>query len=93
MRTVASKKIADIPWGPWRTRASFFLAPARPGLLMISHNARSPPQLDHAGIYLLSEGKVEKVLPGWIHGVKVSPDGCKAAIGYSPAMSAKIERP
>jgi len=83
------QKFADIPWGPWRARAGFLVIPVRPGILMLSYNARSPEQIDHAGVYLLRRGHVEKIAPGWILGVKVSPNGCNVALNYAPFMSRK----
>jgi hypothetical protein len=83
------EKIAEIPWGPWRSRASFFVSPARPGVLMVSNNARSPSQIDHAGVYLLRDGHVKKLVTGWVLGIKVSPDGCSAALSYWPQMTLK----
>jgi len=83
------QKIADIPWGPWRARGGFLVAPVRPGLLMVSYNARSPSEIDHAGIYLLRDNHVEKVVAGWVLGMKVSPDGCRLALNFAPFMSLK----
>ena len=83
------EKFADVPWGPWRSSGSFFVSPARPGVLMVSNNARSPSQIDYAGVYLLSDGHVKKLVTGWVLGMKVSPDGCSAALSYWPRMTLK----
>ena len=83
------EKIADIPWGPWRSSGGFFMTPVRPGLLMVSHNARSQHQIHHAGIYLLANGHVQKLIAGWVLSIKASPDGCNVAFSYSSQMSRK----
>ena len=48
-------------------------------------------RLAHAGLYLLNAGRVEKLAKGWIAGlaVAVSPDGCRIAFSYSPAVTEK----
>jgi hypothetical protein len=83
------EKIADIPWGPWRSRSSFFVSPSKIGLLMGSHNFVNEIDLGAAGIYLLRAGKVEKILTGWIQELVVSPDGCKVAFTFAPAVRLK----
>jgi len=83
------EKFADVPWGSWRSSGSFFMTPVRPGLLMVSHNALSPSQIHHAGVYLLRNGHVKKLIAGWVLSIKASPDGCNVAFSYSPYMSRK----
>jgi hypothetical protein len=87
------EKILEIPWGPWRSSASFFPFPARAGLVMASSNfnVRDNSDLGHAGLYLLSDGRVEKILSGWIANleVAVSPNGCKIAFTYAPVVTRK----
>jgi hypothetical protein len=84
------EKIADVPWGPWRT-ASLAIAPTKVGLVMASSNFQSTTDLGNAGLYLLKDGKVERILNGWIEGLAlaVSPDGCKAAFAFAPVVSMK----
>ena len=82
------EKIAEIPWGPWRSSASFFVFPAKPGLVLYSHNARNEFDIAHAGLYLLHK-KVEQVLRGWVVGLAVAPDGCKLAFTYARNMTRK----
>jgi hypothetical protein len=88
------EKILDIPWGPWRSSASFFPFPTRIGVVMASSNfnVRNSNDLAHAGLYLSTrEGRVEKLLKAWIEGlgVRVSPDGCKIAFTYAPVVTRK----
>jgi hypothetical protein len=87
------ERIADIPWGPWRSAASFFPFPTRVGLVMASSNfnVRNSNDLAHAGIYLLSDGRVNKLLTAWIEGlgVAVSPNGCKIGFTYAPIVTRK----
>lgn len=83
------EKIADVPWGPWRSRASFFVFPTRAGLVLYSHNARSEFEIAYAGLYLFSAGKVERIVAGWVVGTAVSPDGCKLAFTYAPTITRK----
>jgi hypothetical protein len=83
------EKIADIPWGPWRSRASFLVFPAQAGLILYSHNARDDQDIAHAGLYLLSKGKVEQVVSGWVLGLAIAPDGCRLAFTYAPNMTRK----
>lgn len=76
------EKIADLPWGPWR-QAGLAVFPTRAGLVLASSAA--------AGLYLLHAGQVDKLLEGRIAGlaVAVSPDGCRIAFSYSPAVTEK----
>lgn len=83
------EKIADVPWGPWRSRASFFVFPVRPGLVLYSHNARNEFDIAYAGLYLFNAGKVERIVAGWVVGTAVSPDGCKLAFTYAPTITRK----
>jgi hypothetical protein len=87
------EKIADIPWGPWRSSASFFPFPTRVGLVMASHNfnVRNRNDLAHAGLYLFNGSGIEKLLGGWLGNafVAVSPDGCTIAFSFSPTVSDK----
>jgi hypothetical protein len=88
------EKIVDIPWGPWRSSASFRPFPTRAGVVMASSNfnVRDSTDLAHAGLYLLrNEGPVEKVLSAWIDGleVSVSPDGCMIAFTYARVVTRK----
>lgn len=85
------EKITDIPWGPWRSRASFSVVPTRAGLVLTSSNARSKKDLGDAGLYLLADGTVEHLVPGWIagHGLMVSPDGCKVAFTRAAEITRK----
>ena len=86
------EKLADIPWGPWRA-AGLDTAPTRAGLVMASSNfnVRNANDLEHAGLYLLSNGRVEKILRAWVASlaVAVSPDGCSIAFTYAPVMTQK----
>jgi hypothetical protein len=84
-----TEKIADIPWGPWRSSASFFVFPVRPGIVMYSHNARNEFDIAHAGLYLLRDGTVERIVKGWVVGTVVAPDGCKVTFTYAPNMTSK----
>jgi hypothetical protein len=83
------ERIADIPWGPWRSNASFFVFPVRPGIVMYSHNARNEVDIAHAGLYLLRGGTVERVVKGWVGGAVVAPDGCKLTFTYAPNMTSQ----
>jgi hypothetical protein len=88
------EKIADIPWGPWRSSAGFRPFPTRAGIVMASSNfnVRDNTDLAHAGLYLLtSEGRLEKVLSAWVDGldVSVSPDGCMIAFTYARVVTRK----
>jgi len=76
------EKIADIPWGPWR-QGSLSVYPTRAGLVLASSG--------DAGLYRLLAGRVDKLLGGSIAGlaVAVSPDGCRIAFSYSPAVTEK----
>jgi hypothetical protein len=84
------EKIADVPWGPWR-QGSLSVVPTRAGLVVASSNfyVHEPTDLRHAGLYLLAEGRMEKLLEGWIAGLAlaVSPDGCRIAFSYSPVVT------
>ena len=85
------EKIAAIPWGPWR-QSSLSAYPTRAGLVLASgSSARDETDLADAGLYLLSAGRVEKLLKGWIAGltVAVSPDGCRIAFSHAPVVTEK----
>ncbi|TAN41564.1 MAG: hypothetical protein EPN22_15040 [Nitrospirae bacterium] len=56
---------------------SFF--PLRDDYLIHSNTGR----VSLRGLYLMKGQKVEKVLLGSIHGVSISPDGCKAAFVHA----------
>jgi hypothetical protein len=85
------EKIADIPWGPWRSSASFSPFPTRAGLIMASHNfnVRNANDIADAGLYLFVHGRVERIVKGWVDSlaVAVSPDGCKIAFTYAPVVT------
>ena len=84
------EKIADLPWGPWR-QGRLSVVPTRAGLVVASGNfyVYEPTDLRHAGLYLLAQGRMQKLLEGWIAGLvlAVSPDGCTIAFSYSPVVT------
>jgi len=84
-----TEKIAEIPWGPWRERASLWIAPTSAGIVIGTHNFRTETDLGHAGLYLQTPEGVGKVLTGWINGTVVSPDGCRIAYTYARVVTRK----
>lgn len=84
------EKIADVPSGPWGL-ASSAVTPFKDGILVASSKFRAATDLSDAGLFLLKNNQIEKLVTGWIEGlaVMVSPDGCKAAFTYAPQITAK----
>lgn len=60
---------------------------------MGSHNfnTRDATDLGDAGIYILREGQVEKLISTWISGlrIEVSQDGCRIAFASERVVSRK----
>lgn len=88
------EQIVDIPWGPWRSRASSWPIPTKAGVAMVSHNfnVRNSRDLADAGLYLISGTSVTRVLKAWIEGTSVSPNGCRLAFDYAEYVTRKLNR-
>jgi hypothetical protein len=86
------ERIVEIPWGPWRSRASSWTIPTNVGVLMVSHNfnVRNSRDLADAGLYLISGTSATRVLKAWIESVAVSPNGCKLAFDFADHVTQKV---
>jgi hypothetical protein len=76
---------STIPAGKWM-RGSLTFVPARNGVIMSSTAAgfTSAEDPGHAGIYLVREDKVVRLLSGFPGVPAVSPNGCKVAVVVDP---------
>lgn len=74
-----------IPAGPWM-RGSMAYAPAKTGMVMSSSalGLKSRSDLGDAGLYLVHEETVKRLVPGFAGRPSVSPDGCKVAAIVDP---------
>lgn len=83
------EQIIDLPWGPWRSSASSWPLPTKVGVLLVSHNAniRNEKDLAHAGLYVMSAGKVAKLITAWIQATAVSPSGCRVAFDFADRVT------
>jgi hypothetical protein len=83
------EQILDLPWGPWRSNASSWPMPTKAGIMIASHNAnvRNAKDLAHAGLYLVGDGKVTRLLTAWIQATAVSPNGCRVAFDFANEMT------
>lgn len=70
----------DPPKGPWDGRQYFAV---KPGILLISGLGARFSEPGDAGIFLLSHGKMTKLVSGIFRQVRVSQNGCRAAFIYA----------
>jgi hypothetical protein len=70
---------------PWLLRGGLDIYPLRVGYVAIYQGGgtRSMKDAGSRGLYLIKGDACEIVLLGSIHGISVSPDGCKAAFSYA----------
>lgn len=80
-----------IPFGPWSGAAQgqattwLELAPTKAGLLFSPNAVKAN---EDPGLFLLSNGNVSRVMPGYILSPRVSPSGCRVAFVYYPNYDA-----
>ena len=79
----------ELPAGPWGNAVS--LALSRAGVLF---SAGAVPigrtgsfNMGPAGLYVLNQGRFSRLVPGLISDMRVSPDGCRVAVGYDSLTS------
>lgn len=74
-----------IPAGPWM-RGYLAYVPAKEGIVMSSTALGFKSAFDpgHAGLYLVRDQKVERLVSGFPGRPAVSPDGCKVAAAIDP---------
>lgn len=65
--------------------------PIRAGIVATANIQNSETDPGHAGVYLIADGRVERVLSGYIGSegapninFEASPDGCRIAVGFAP---------
>jgi hypothetical protein len=69
-----------VPIGPWNSAKYFGV---RPGLFLVSGNAKGIDDPGYAGGYLVAGGSINKVASGNLRQLSVSPDGCRLAFIFS----------
>jgi hypothetical protein len=79
------------PTGPWM-RGSTFIAPTRHGLFLISHAVGSGGN-GAAGGYLMTRGKLARIIEGLPTRFDVSKDGCHVALAISHISRDKPDTP
>lgn len=88
-----SGKVSEslIPAGPWM-RGSMGYVPAKDGVIMSSSALGLKSRFDpgYAGVYLVRDGKVERLISGFPGQPAVSPDGCKVAVVINPLVGPGI---
>ena len=71
--------VAAIPAGPWMGGSPSAMPTAR-GWLLASTALKTTAGVNAAGMYLVHDQRVVRILSGLPHGYAVSTDGCKAAV-------------
>ena len=71
--------VATIPAGPWMEGSPSAMPTAR-GWLLASTALKTAAGMNAAGMYLVRDQRVVRILPGVPHWYAISPDGCKAAV-------------
>jgi hypothetical protein len=79
-----------IPKGPWSGKDDPFVYLSKAGLVLVRHGGSSE-RTD--GLYLVSDGRTQHLLPGRVGPVGVSPDGCSIAFTHAPSLEADVEDP
>jgi hypothetical protein len=79
-----------VPSGPWSGKDDPFLYLTKAGLVLVRFGGSSDKT---DGLFLVSDGKVQHLLPGRVSPVGVSPDGCSIAFTHAPSMEADVEDP
>lgn len=79
-----------VPAGPWMG-ATVWMVPARSGVVMSSlASGLGKRKPGAAGVYLVRDGRVKRLLEGFPAQPAVSPDGCKVAVVVGPVDGARI---
>jgi hypothetical protein len=83
---------AVVPAGPW-TAGSMDAMPARGGWVMSSRARGLQGGFGAAGIYLITDVRVTRLMAGYPHALAVSPDGCKTAVSIETEPKKETARP
>lgn len=77
----------------WPSQGSTDIYPLRDGYLAFYNGGKmSATDPGPRGLYLIKGDHMEKVLLGSIHGVSISPDGCRAAFSHARNIKEDLSR-
>ena len=80
----------SVPSGPWSGKDDPFLYLSKAGLLLVRYGG-ADDKTD--GLYLMSGGRLQHLLPGRVGAVGVSPEGCSVAFTHAASLEADSEDP
>jgi hypothetical protein len=85
-------EMITMPAGPWMSGTTDAL-PARSGWVLVSKAIGLRGGYGAAGLYVVRNGKVKRVISGYPHALAVTPSGCGVAVAIDVSGREEESRP